>query len=483
MTSIRYSCKINYLVFLLVLFVSTRLHASMHAIMAQDSIDLLISNAQKNTYKKPELAEQEARKALAKAEVQDMPIKQGEALRIMGGSFFVRGDYDLALDNFLAARQLFEDHQDTAKLCRIMSNIGLVYKSLNNFETSLEYYGKALQLSQANDSLARSKIFNNIGVVHKHLKAYDTAFSYFSRSLTLKRALGDKKGVANTLTNLGNIAGLQNENRKAIELFRQSLELEESLGHQEGIAKNVNNMARVFYRMASYDSAIYFAQIGLEIGQKLRTKIQISEASETLAKSFEKKNNHRLAYTYFTLHAQMKDSLMNEDLSRRIGQLESKLEIEQKNKEIQTLTLEKQLSDVQLSEARLQILILVLSIIFIVALTAVFFVFYFKKQKADKLAQQLQYDALQKRYIDLIDGPSTFDLTLQLDELNKRLVNPLTEREYEVLQLSLSGMTNKQIADKIFVSVSTIKFHLGNVYNKFGVSNKNEALEYVVKTS
>lgn len=449
----------------------------------QDSIDILLNSAQKNTYKKPGIAEQEARKAHALALEQEAPVKQGEALRVMGGSYFVRGDYDLALDNFLAAKQLFDNQKDTAKLCRIMSNIGLVYKSLGNYQTSLSYYGEALQLSPKDDSLARSKIYNNIGVVYKHLKQYDTAYAYFNRSLTLKRALGNTKGMANTLTNLGNIAGLQNNNRKAIELFRQSLDLEKSLDHQEGIAKNVNNMARAYYRMANYDSAIHFAQIGLEIGQQLGTKIQISEAAETLAKCFDKKNKHRLAYTYFTLHAQMKDSLKNEDLSRRIGQLESKLEIEQKNKEIQTLTFEKQLGDVQLSEARLQILILVLSIIFILTLATIFFVFYLKKQKADKLAQQLQYDALQKRYIDLIEGPSTFDLTLQLDELNKRLVNPLTEREYEVLQLSLSGMSNKQIADKIFVSVSTIKFHLGNVYNKFGVSNKNEALEYVVKTS
>lgn len=51
----------------------------------------------------------------------------------------------------------------------------------------------------------------------------------------------------------------------------------------------------------------------------------------------------------------------------------------------------------------------------------------------------------------------------------------LSEREQEVLSLLAEGMSNAQIANKLNVSESTVKFHLQNIYDKLGVSNRTEA--------
>ena len=53
------------------------------------------------------------------------------------------------------------------------------------------------------------------------------------------------------------------------------------------------------------------------------------------------------------------------------------------------------------------------------------------------------------------------------------LGNELSTREKEVAALVCqTGMTNKQAADKLFVSEKTIKFHLTNIYKKLGVQNR-----------
>jgi two-component system, NarL family, response regulator LiaR len=57
----------------------------------------------------------------------------------------------------------------------------------------------------------------------------------------------------------------------------------------------------------------------------------------------------------------------------------------------------------------------------------------------------------------------------------------LTEREREVLRLLANGMSNKQVADALVISVSTVKFHLTNVQQKMGVSTRSEALVLAVK--
>jgi len=51
----------------------------------------------------------------------------------------------------------------------------------------------------------------------------------------------------------------------------------------------------------------------------------------------------------------------------------------------------------------------------------------------------------------------------------------ITERELEALRLVAEGLSNAQIARRLWVTEQTIKFHLSNVYRKLGVSNRTEA--------
>jgi LuxR family maltose regulon positive regulatory protein len=56
------------------------------------------------------------------------------------------------------------------------------------------------------------------------------------------------------------------------------------------------------------------------------------------------------------------------------------------------------------------------------------------------------------------------------------LVEPLTDREYEILVLIAQGLSNRDIADRLFVEVSTVKRHINNCYGKLGVSSRAQAI-------
>lgn len=61
-------------------------------------------------------------------------------------------------------------------------------------------------------------------------------------------------------------------------------------------------------------------------------------------------------------------------------------------------------------------------------------------------------------------------------EIESTLIEPLTPRELEVLELIASGDSNQAIADKLVITLSAVKKHAGNIFGKLNVSNRTQAV-------
>ena len=66
--------------------------------------------------------------------------------------------------------------------------------------------------------------------------------------------------------------------------------------------------------------------------------------------------------------------------------------------------------------------------------------------------------------------------SLQTQATKSELVEPLSEREIEVLQLIAEGLTNQEIASRLYLSLNTVKVHTRNIYGKLGVSHRMGAV-------
>ena len=65
---------------------------------------------------------------------------------------------------------------------------------------------------------------------------------------------------------------------------------------------------------------------------------------------------------------------------------------------------------------------------------------------------------------------------------SRRLVEPLTDRETEVLRLLARGRTNAEIATELFISLGTVKTHVANVQQKLGARNRVESAAWAWET-
>ena len=71
---------------------------------------------------------------------------------------------------------------------------------------------------------------------------------------------------------------------------------------------------------------------------------------------------------------------------------------------------------------------------------------------------------------------AAFDLATSEPVKSQPLVDPLSERELEILTHVARGLKNKEIAAELFVSVNTIHYHTKNIYSKLGVNSRTKAI-------
>lgn len=62
-----------------------------------------------------------------------------------------------------------------------------------------------------------------------------------------------------------------------------------------------------------------------------------------------------------------------------------------------------------------------------------------------------------------------------------RLIEPLSEREREVLQLIARGQSNREIAEHLFLSETTVKTHVANILQKLNVKSRTQAALYAMR--
>lgn len=78
-------------------------------------------------------------------------------------------------------------------------------------------------------------------------------------------------------------------------------------------------------------------------------------------------------------------------------------------------------------------------------------------------------------------SPSLSDKIFNLTEPKEPVQRILTERECEVLRLIASGLTNRQIAAKLFISIKTVETHRSNILQKLDVHTTADLVKYAIK--
>jgi ATP/maltotriose-dependent transcriptional regulator MalT len=100
------------------------------------------------------------------------------------------------------------------------------------------------------------------------------------------------------------------------------------------------------------------------------------------------------------------------------------------------------------------------------------------RQRGDQDTAELELTAAREIFKDLGAAPDLAYVDSLLQKKRPESAGPLTKREVEVLKLVASGMTNRRIAARLFISEKTVARHLNNIFNKLDLPSRSAATAY-----
>ena len=94
----------------------------------------------------------------------------------------------------------------------------------------------------------------------------------------------------------------------------------------------------------------------------------------------------------------------------------------------------------------------------------------------DDVEKQIEAAVLHHQPGQLLVVKDENELAFKKEHVNKSLTDPLTVRELEVLSLIMSGLSNQEICDSLFLALSTVKSYIQNIFGKLGTNRRTQAV-------
>lgn len=275
--------------------------------------------------------------------------KKSMPLNNIAASYFYLGDYEKALGYYVKALKTAEELENKELMINPLLGAGNVYAAMRNYIDALRYYKKALIIStELNNKPRISLSLNNIGYVYESLHNNDTALIYYFKSLKINEELRDKSSMALSLMNIGNIYSKTKNYQKALEYYHKALIINEETEDKNGIAKSLLNLGILYSKKNDGEKALEYLKKGLVLADSINSKEILMKGNEELSEVYEKKEDYKNALTYYKLHAAIKDSLLNENNSKNMAEIQTQYETDKKEKAIELLTKDKSLQEAKL---------------------------------------------------------------------------------------------------------------------------------------
>ena len=202
-------------------------------------------------------------------------------------------------------------------------NLAILYQGVGDWRTALKLYGEVKDIFEAQgDKRNVAASLHQLGNVHYQQGNYPEAVKLYEQSLEMKKELGDKSGIAITLHQLGMIHQKQGNYPEAVKLYEQSLDMKKELGDRSGIAITLHQLGNVHYQQGNYPEAVKLYEQSLEMARELGDKSGIAKSLGQLGIVHQKQGNYPEAVKLYEQSLEMAKELGDKSgIASSLGQM------------------------------------------------------------------------------------------------------------------------------------------------------------------
>lgn len=331
-------------------------------------------------------------------EYASIPIKALKINHVQGVIAQREQNFDEAIGLFQQILELTpQNREDSLLIAKTLYHMGNTRRLMNSYEDAIGY------LNQSKDiflkvglpvKAASSDIV--LGIIYKNTDQLEQAIEYYSSAHEIYQSVNNYDLMATCILNIANVYGRQGNHEDALKKFDEAYELAQKLENNEGLLGFIyGNKANAYSQLNRHDEAYEnnllaynlrkdeapplekaTTLIGLSnsLRQTGRTKEALarikeaqvmSESAEgmlevderiynTLFKLYQQENQPYKAIEAANQYIQLKDSLRNLELDKKVLELNEAFETERKEKEIEILNVQNELAETKLSTAQKQ---------------------------------------------------------------------------------------------------------------------------------
>ena len=417
---------------------------------------------------------------------------------------------------------------------KIAAGRGLLAQTLYQAETSLVYAHRALEYLHPNNTAYRSTVTQIIGFAHYIQGDRDAAEQAYTEALSLAQAAGDHDGVLMATIRLGQIHEMRNQLHQAAETYQRALH---QMGEDPPPLATVAyaGLARIYFAWNDLDTAEEYAEQCFQYAQLCEQVIDRLISSEMILSRLRLVRGDSVSAARFL--SQAEQNARQNDFTVRLpgiagaqalihlfqGNIAAAAQITQQYDlpliQAQVLIAQgdpsaalavlvshrQQLEEKRWEDQRLQVMVFqalthhlqgdkdsarqVLTEALTLAEPGGFIRLFIEKGEPMRL---LIVDF--RTWIEKQSGGRTHPLRGYVDKLlaafeplepvlgsttnnsQSELIEPLSQRELEVLQLICQGLSNQEICQRLFLALDTVKGHNRRIFEKLQVHRRTEAI-------
>lgn len=296
--------------------------------------------------------------------------------------------YDSALTYSLKALEIQRKYNNENRIASLINNISIIYRRLSHYDKALTYATELMTIQENRGDLnSMASAYNTTGLIYSNMENNIQSRSYFERTLALDKNAVSPKNQASALRALADVYKKDKQNYTALKFANQALALYQDIGSISGSESVYRSIGKIYQQLGETDKALEnfelalkqakkiknswsegdalikigrlivdtnpqkamdYANESLTIGEKTQSKSLQLDSYEVLAQASSNLKNHEQANKYLLKQYRLAIEISEDDISRRIAELQVIRETKNREMEIEKLKFNAKIREMEL---------------------------------------------------------------------------------------------------------------------------------------